>query len=341
MSVGLDIGSKTIKVIELTPEGKSFSLRSAGAVGYSLGPIDALEDEKSLSEVANIIKKLFSDAKISSRHVSISLPETQVFSRIMKFPKLNEQEIASAVKWEAEEYIPIPLKDAIIEHQILEYQEATNPPQVLVLLVAALRSLVDKYSKVCQLAGLKLVGVETELISIARSTVGTMQGTIMVADMGAHSTDVAVIKNGQLYFSRSVSSAGDALTRAVTQSLGVSPIQAEQYKKTYGLSKTKLEGKISTSLMPIINLVSEEIKKAIHYYQVETGGEAPTALILAGGSAGLPGITSAFARSLGLEVEVANPFASIKVDPQSQKSLAGYAPLYPVAVGLAMRNDSN
>ncbi len=339
MSIGLDIGSKSIKVVELAREGKEWALRSAGAVGYAGPVIDAsFSDEKAIAEIAGVIKKLLKDARINGRDISISLPETQVFTRVMQFPLLTDAEIASAVKWEAEEYIPIPIKDAIIEHQVIERVENANPPQVLVLLVAALRSLVETYVNICSKAGLNVVGVETELVSMIRS-LAQPEKAVLIVDFGAHSTDIAITKNEQLYFSRSIPTAGDAFTRAVAQSLGVTIQQAEEYKRTYGLSEDQLEGKVGQSLEPIIKMVVTEIKKAIHYYQLNIKGESPNSIILAGGSAGLPGVAPILTSNLGIEVVIGSAFGKVKVDPNIAKSLANYAPLYAVAAGLAMRGD--
>ena len=339
MSVGLDIGSKTIKVIELNRDGKGWALRSAGAVGYSGPPVDAnLNDEKAVADLANVIKKLVRDARINSHDVAISLPETQVFTRLMQFPLLNDAEIASAVKWEAEEYIPIPLKDAIVEHQVVDRQESASPPQVLVLLVAVLRSLVENYMEVVSRAGLNVVGVETELMSMARSL--SPEGkTALLVDFGARSTDIAIIKNGQLYFSRSIPTAGEAFSRAVAQSLGVSLQQAEEYKRTYGMSENQLEGKVGQALAPIFKVVAGEIKKAIHYYQLNIKGETPTVVLISGGTAGMPGTAPMLTNLLGIEVVIGTPFSKIKVDPDAARGLANYAPLYSVAAGLAMRGD--
>src|SRR3989344_2229483 len=181
MSVGLDIGSRSVKVVELTNEGGKYALKSAGAIGYSGDSPDKLEDEKALAGIASLIKKLFYDAKISSKEVAISIPDSLAFTRVLKFPLLNDQEIASAVKWEAEEYIPIPISEAVVEHQILERLEVGNPPQVLVLLIAVQRTLIEKYVKLLGLAGLHASGVETELISLARS-VAPSDATAVVVD---------------------------------------------------------------------------------------------------------------------------------------------------------------
>ena len=339
MSIGLDIGTKTIKVVELAKQGRELTLKSAGAIGYNGLTIDAnLNDEKQMADLAGVIKKLLADAKISAKTVNISLPETQVFTRVMQFPLLNDSEIASAVKWEAEEYIPIPLKEAIVEHQILERNESANPPQVLVLLIAVLRGLVEKYVKIVGLAGLSVASVETETLAAVRS-LAPPDKTVLIVDFGASSSDIAIAKNEQLFFSRSVQTAGDAFTRAVAQSLGVSPQQAEEYKRTYGLSPDQLEGKVGRALDPIFKVVAGEIKKAIHYYQLNIKGESPTSIIISGGSSGLPGAAPALTNLLGMEVTIGTPFSKIKVDPESARGLANYAPLYAVSVGLAMRGD--
>ena len=124
----------------------------------------------------------------------------------------------------------------------------------------------------------------------------------------------------------------------MAQILGVEELQAEEYKRTYGLSKTQLEGKIKTALDPVFRMVAEEMKKASHYYQSEEKGDSPTSAILSGGTAGMPGATSELTKLLGIEVIVGNPFAKVDVDPAAVKSLAGYAPFYSISVGLAMRN---
>lgn len=339
MSVGLDIGTKTVKVIELAAEGDKFSLAGAGVVGYNGVDVAHITDEKGLAELASVIKKLFNDAKIGSKEVSIALPEAQAFTRAINFPLLTDQEIASAVKWEAEQYIPFPINEAIITHQIIERRESGTPPGVLVLLVASPRALVEKYIKLLTMAGLNVVGVETELLALTRA-VGPANQTAIIADFGASSTDMAIARNGQLVFSRSIPTGGEAFSRAVAQTLGVNQTQAEEYKKTYGFDADKLEGKVGAALDPVFRIVSEEIRKSISFYQSEEKGQAPTSIILTGGTSGLPNATARLTKNLGIEAMIGNPFAKVSMDPATAKNLAPYAPLYPIAVGLAMRRDA-
>ncbi|MEK7188765.1 MAG: type IV pilus assembly protein PilM [Patescibacteria group bacterium] len=338
MGVGLDIGSKTIKVVELTKDKDKFTLRSAGVVGYTGGEVEYLISDKEFANLSDLIRKLFNDAKIRPKDIALSLPESQVYTRQIKFPLLTDNEIISAVRWEAEQYIPIPLNEAIVQHVVLERRENINPPEVLVLLVAAPRSLVEKYLKIVSGAGLNLVFAETELLALTRS-LGQPNQTVLIMDFGARSTDIAISKSGSLIFSRSIPTAGEAFTRAVAKALGVGVQQAEEYKKAYGLS-TKQESKVREAIDPIFRIVTDEIKKAIQFYTSEEknpSGPPPSSLILSGGTAGLPESIPYLSKVLGLEVVIGNPFAKISLDPTTMKSLIPYAPLYSIAVGLAQR----
>ena len=336
--VGLDIGTKTIKIVELEKVGNSFSLSASGIVGFSGNGVEKLVDDKEMASFAQIIKKLHAETGVRSRDVVISVPERAAFTRTVSFPLLTDAEVNSAVKWELEQYIPIPANEAISQHIILERNEKASPPFVLVLLVAAPRILVEKYTRLVQMAGLTPVAVETELIALTRSLAPSDKTTLLV-DLGANSTDIAIVRNGLLYFSRTIPLAGEAFTRAVSQGLGVNATQAEEYKKTYGLNSTQLEGKVKNALNPVLKLVVDEIKKAVSFYQSEQKGEAPTMIQISGGTSGMPEIITALTSLLGFEVSVANPFNKIKMDPEIAKKLAPYAPLYSVAVGLAMREQ--
>lgn len=334
--VGLDIGSKTIKIVELDKSRDSYKLKASGIIGYKSNTPEHLADDKELAVLSDVIRKLHKEAKIVGKEVVVSIPETQVYTRMIRFPLLTDSEVASAVKWEAEQYIPFPIEEAVIDYQIIDKRENATPPQVYVLLIAAPKLIVNRYVKLIEMCKLELVAIETELMAIARS-ICPIDQTVMVADFGARSTNIAIVKNSSLMMSRSIPTAGDALTRAVAQGLGIEAQQAEEYKKTYGLSSSNMDGKIKSILYPVLRMVSDEIKKAIHYYQSEGEGDPPKSLILTGGSAGMPEVASIMTELLGIEVSIGNPFTKIQIDPQALKQISGYAPFYAIAVGLSMR----
>lgn len=335
--IGLDIGSKTIKIVELDKVRDGYKLKASGIIGYKSSTPEHLADDKEMAILSDVIRKLHKEAKIAGKEVVISIPETQVYTRLVRFPLLTDSEVASAVKWEAEQYIPFPIEEAVVDYQIIDKKEDATPPQVFVLLIAAPKLLINRYVKLVEMSKLELVAIETELTAMARS-ICPIDQTVMVADFGARSTNIAIVKNENLMMSRSIPTAGDALTRAVAQELGIETQQAEEYKKTYGLSSTNLNGRIKSILYPVLRMVSDEIKKAIHYYQTEGEGASPSSLILSGGSAGMREMSSIMTELLGIEVSIGNPFTKIQVDPQALTQISGYAPFYAISTGLAMRN---
>jgi len=336
MSVGLDIGSQSIKIVEIKKDGNVLRLNASGIIGYNGVSPDQSTNNKELVALSEAIKKLHRETKVASKDVYISLPESLVFTRTIKFPMLTDQEIASAIKWESEQYIPIPISEAIVQYQIIERRENASPPEVDILLVAAKKDLVEKYVKLVQMAGLNVVGVETELLALVRALAPVDKSSVIL-DFGSKSTDIAISNKGQLGFSRSILTAGDALTRALAKGFGINVQQAEQYKRTYGLSQTQLEGKVKQILDPVVKLVADEIKKAIQFYQGEEKGDPPTSVIVTGGTAGMPELISSLSEILGMEIVMGNPFAKLSLDTATAKKLQGFAPVYSIAVGLALK----
>lgn len=336
MGVGIDIGSKTLKVVELSGSPGKYQLRGAGAVGYQGVNIDTNTTEQDLGIVATTLKKLFKDVRIHSRNVNLALPEAQVFTRVLKFPLLTDDEISNAVRYEVEDYIPIPVDEAVVEHQVIERVDKGNPPKVLVLLTATTRALVEKYVQMVGMAGLNVESIETSLIAAVRS-VAPPDRTSVIAEVGARATEIAVAKNGIMYFTRSIPTAGDAFTRAIAQSFNIPAPQAEQYKQTYGFDEQQLEGRVRMAMHPVLSIITEEIKKTIHYYQAETHGETPNSLILAGASASVPSMLQVMSEAINTEVVLANPFNQVHMDDNTARSMTPYAHLYTVATGLAMK----
>ncbi|HLD92146.1 MAG TPA: type IV pilus assembly protein PilM [Patescibacteria group bacterium] len=334
--VGIDIGSKSIKVIEAKKSSNSWQLLVSGAVGFNGTAPEKMIAEDEFAKAGELLKKTVSQIKISSKDVNIGLPERLVFSRVIKFPMLTDEEVVAAIKWEAEQYIPIPLNEAVIQHVVLEKKE--NPAEILVLLIAVPKTIVEKYIKIVRLAGLNPISAETELIALSRS-LAPATGTSLILDLGANSTNMAIVKNSKIYFTRSIPVAGEAFTRAVSQGMGVTPEQAEEYKKTYGLSTSQLEGKIKNALDPVMRMVVDEIKKAIHFYQTEGQTEMPSSVILTGGASFMPEIQSYLTDLLSLETVIGDPFSKFTIDSETAKSLIPYSSYYGTAAGLAMREE--
>ncbi|MBI2268464.1 MAG: type IV pilus assembly protein PilM [Candidatus Blackburnbacteria bacterium] len=334
--LGLDIGSKSIKLVQLEKAGDKYSLLAAGITSSPVADVPSAT-EQDLGLVAEAVKKLFTEIKATVRNVNVALPENKVFTPFIKLPYLTDKEIDSAISWQAEPYIPIPVAEASIDYQVIGRTEpqGNKPGGVEVLLVAAPKTLVQKYAKVATLAGLTVTMVETELLALVRAIAPKGQ-TVVVADFGATSSSVAIVRDGQLVISHSVPTGGEALTRAVASSLGMNIQQAEEYKKAYGLNTGTAEGKVAEALSPVLRVIADEVKKAIQYYKTEAGdNNSISSLILTGGTAGMPEVVPFLANILGMEVVIGDPFSKIAKDGRIEKTFAAFAPLYGVAIGLA------
>lgn len=337
--LGLDIGTSTIKAVQLDRGRGRFSLRAFGAVETPSGSLTSKAESDQIA-VAQAIKELIHDAKITTPNVVAALPESQIFTRVIFLPSLTDKELASAIHWEAEQYVPIPLSEAHLVWEVLERPKKGSGEKMEVLLVAAPRFLGEKYEKVLGLAGLKPVALETELIALARSLVGENPDTptTLIISVGNTTTDLCIVRQGKMSFTRSISIGGAALARAIATELGFSLSQAEEYKKSYGLLEKEAEGKIVKAIKPVFDVIVTEIKRALAFYQEQHSTDPIKRIVLCGGSAKLPGAVVYLAQSLGFEVQIGNPWERVQVGEEVREDLQEEGPRYAVAVGLAMRS---
>jgi len=331
---GLDIGSRNIKIIQVRRNKDKHQLLAIGsATSTTKGLLS--EGEADLLALAEIIKKLHKDVGIKTKNVATALPQDQVFTRIVTLPALSEEEIESALQWEAEQYVPLPLSEVILTHEVVGRIKENSKESIELLLAAAPKSLVEKMMNVLKMAGLNPVSIEMEAMSMARSLVTSNSQQVLLVDFGARASDLAIVENGVVVFVYSVPTAGEALTRALSLELGLDSSQSEAYKKSYGMNPESLEGKISAVLRPILDSIVSEIKKAMRFYQEK--GKNVQRIVLGGGGAALPEINTFLAKELDLEVQIGNPFSQIIDGDFLEKIPPHERALYSVAVGLAMK----
>jgi type IV pilus assembly protein PilM len=331
---GLDIGTHNIKLAQVKKNKDKYQLIAFGS-GPSTTKGLFSEAQRDLLALVEIIKKLYKDAGIKTKNVATALPQDQVFTRVVTLPSLSEEEIESALQWEAEQYVPLPLSEVILTHEIVNKTKEDSKENIEVLLAAAPKSLVEKTMNILKMAGLVPVSIEMEIMSMARSLVSPDSQQVLLVDFGAKATDLAIVENGRIVFVYSVPTAGEALTRAISLELGLESSQSEAYKRSYGVDPEKLEGKIRAALKPLLATIVSEIKKAIQFYQEK--GKNVQNIVLSGGGAALPEINTFLAKELNLEVQIGNPFSQIIEDDLSSKLPSYERALYSVAVGLAMK----
>lgn len=339
VSVGLDIGFASIKVVSLSHDKEQFKLVSLASIP-SPQPGIVSDTDTDLEIVANAIKKLLAAIKIDSREIVAALPESRVFTRVIDdFPYLTDNELSSAIRYAAEEFIPMSLADVNLNWQVLVRSDPKSAnAKTVVLVIASPKRVVSKYVKVLQMAGLHPKALETETIAVARSLVGNnpFSPSTLIMQMGTTTTDFTAVSKGLIWLTRSISTGGMALTRSLAQHFNFEVSQAEQYKKIYGLMEDQLEGKVFEALKPIVDIIAGEGKRVIQAFETKYPQNPIKRVVLSGGGAKMPGLVVYLANLLGLEVQEADPWYSIIRDKSMSSKLPQDAS-YSVAVGLALR----
>ena len=190
------------------------------------------------------------------------------------------------------------------------------------------------------MAGLSIKVLETEILSIVRALVTSEDfPPSIIINIGSVSTSLALIRDGIIIFTYSIPTGGLAISRAITTDFGLTPEQAEEYKKTYGVSNQAFGQKIGKAAQPILNSIMIELKKALAFYADRYKNDKPIRqILLTGGTAKLPGIDVYFTQNTNIETATTNPWKILKDQNSLPKAILDNAPDYTIAVGLAMRD---
>lgn len=334
---GLDIGSSSIKVSQVSLSGaKGFSVN---AVGLAMNPVGSVEftNLDVQAKLKPVIKQLLSDTKIHEKRVVVSVAESRVYSRILTMPAMSEAELSTAIKWEAEQFVPVPVAEVELDFSIIS--QPTNKAEdnrMLVYLVAAPKKYLQAMVDFLTSCGLEPIAVESEMVAVSRAfTYGAAPTTSLFVHIGALSTVLAIVDASALTFSYVTPSGGVALTRALAQSLALPLPQAEEYKRTYGLDEKQLEGKVRTGLLIILDSIISEMRKAMEYH-LSVRKSPVKRIVLSGGGAYLPQFSSYLSQVFGgIEVVVGDPFAAAKAG--HGVTLPRERAVYSVAIGLSQR----
>lgn len=335
--VGVDIGTSSIKVVEIKSEGTRNRLFTYGVVDIK-NDIVRSDSEESQARLTEALKSIIKKAGVSAKKSISALPSFSVFSAVMELPKMPVGELSSAVKWEARRYIPFPVETMTMDWKVLPSlkSDKTDVPKTRILLNAAPKNLVNKYQRIFKNAGLKLIAIETESFALARSLVGVDATTVAVINIGSTATEVSIIENGLPVLCRGVDMGGRAITSAVANSLNVGMSRAEQFKLDLGAHPEAHGGEIPPAIKPVLQNIVGEVKNTFTAYQT-SGGSPVTKVILSGGSAHLGMLRAYLTESLQAKVWLGDPWARLVYPPELKETLLSIAPLFGVAVGLAMR----
>jgi len=328
---GLDIGSSSIKLLEVNGD-------KAVSVGIVANPVNKSSLDlapKELSILSETVRTLIKNSGTRKRSVVISIPESQVFTRVMQFPAMSTPELASAIKWELDQVVPYPPDKIEVSWAVMSKPKKRGVGgKMQVLVVATPKNVSESYVNFLATVGLEPLRVENEVLSLARGLIDhkKRQGTTMVIDIGSSATKLVVGGLGQIYASHVVPIASLAITRMIAETFKLPLSQAEEYKRVYGIDPSQLEGKIFKAVSGLVNNLIQEINKLIASFKNTYKGREIDRAVLVGGGAYLRGILPLLVDKLGLSVILGDAFLNLKVPEKSKK----LGPIFGVVLGLAM-----
>ena len=336
--LGLDIGSSALRMVELSKERNKYKLENYGEIKTSSikkNPFRVFQKNSvSLSnkQIAEGIKAICREAGIETKKISFSIPDFCSFFTSFELPEMSKDEIPQALRYEVRPYIPLPLEEVTLDWEIIEGQISKTPIKVLV--VAIPNDVVSQYQQIARLSDLELQTLESEVFALARSLGKNKNGKkeiLGLVDIGARSTTCSIVEKETLKTSYSFNIAGNELTEVVANSLNISYNEAERMKKEQGLNK-----EIRKILIPLLDSILEEIKKAFRAFYLSEGKEVEE-VFLAGSQVLMPGLLDYFSETLKRPVKKADPFSGILCPPALTENLKKMGPSFAVAVGLAMK----
>ncbi len=345
--LGVDIGTTSIKMVDVRAGSKAPMITNYGFLessGYLARANQALQTSGLKifeADIIELIKTLVKQMGTSTKDVVASMPPFEVFTTMLDFPAMDPKEIAKALVYQAKQYVPLPLSEVALDWmKVGDYQDEKGFAHQKVLLISVPQEQIKKYQRIFNAAGLRLHALEIESLSVARMFSGDPTPTIIV-DIGSRSTNIIFMEKGVLAWSSQSDASAASLTQALATSLGINPLRAEQLKKDRGISGTGANYELSTIMLPFLDAILNEVKKAkyIYHQQFPTGQEAQR-IVLTGGGANLLGIDKYFEKEFGIPVVRATPFSRFEYPQEILPFVSELNPLMNVALGLAMKEFS-
>jgi len=340
--VGLDIGSSSVKAVELKASGKTFKV-----VAFASEPVppDSIVDGAIIdgAAVAEAIRRVFENKAFKTKEVAASLSGNAVIVKKINLPVMTEAELAESIYWEAEQYIPFDIQDVNLDYQILDAGTGADSKGTMdVLLVAAKKEKIADYTGVISQAGRVPIIVDVDAFALQNAyevNYGLEAGAVVVLlNAGASAININILTGDQSTFTRDISIGGNSYTEAVQKELNLPFDSAEQAKR--GLP---VDGVNPDEVIPVLHAMTEnvllEIQKTFDFFKATAASDRIDRIVLSGGASRVDGFEQALQERFNTSVEIFDPFKKIAFDAQKLgiTDPEGVSPTAAVAVGLALR----
>lgn len=355
--VGIDIGSSSIKVVQLKKKGGKAVLETYGEL--ALGPYAGVEIGRATSlpneKIAEALKDLLKEANVTTRSAGISIQAASSLLSFIKMPELDQKQLATMIPIEARKYIPVPVSEVALDWWVIpkeeaafsEFEKAPVPPApgspaaqkergLDILLVVIHNDVLNRLSAISSAAALQTSFFEIEIFSSMRSVVDQSLESIMVFDMGAGSTKLYVIERGILRASHTINRGSQEITLAISRSLGMSVGDAEHIKRTVGLSPEPENKQVREIVTLNLDYIFAETNRVIGSYERKYNKNI-SKVVLTGGGSLLKGFLDLARTKFQTEIVLGDPFSKTEAPAFLEPILRTAGPEFAVAIGIALR----
>ena len=344
--LGLDIGSGSIKMLQLTESKGKLKVERFGMKPL---PAEMIVDGSIMDGlgVVTAIKELAAEQKLKNKNVALSISGTSVIVKKITLPPMPAAELDKQIKFEAEQYIPFDINDVYLDFHILSKEEQSSAAQgeMEVLLVAAKKDKLNDYANAVREAGLtpKVVDVDAfavENMYCVNYDVSPAELTAIV-NIGASLMNINILKGGVSAFTRDITIGGNRYSERIQQDLGLSLEDAEAAKK--GQLPDVNANALHQAVAAVDEEIATEIGRSFDYFRTTSPDEDIARIILCGGCAKITSLPVKISEQLGIDTSVANPFKKLDTTAlkKSPELIARGAPEAAVVVGLALRREGD
>ena len=354
--VGLDIGTSSIKVVQLKPSGTQWQLVGMGIAELPNEIQESKNQDAQRTAILETIKRVFKESGIKTKKVVTSLSGDSVIIRYVKLPFMTEDELRATIAREAEQYIPLNIEQVVLDFQILGETQEDGQRKLDVLLVAAKVDVVDQHLLMLKSAGLMPLVIDVDAFSLQNAyevnRLEPSEETVALINIGASLSTINILEGNNTRFTRDIAVAGNDFTKEIQKEFNLKFSEAEELKRSHGaismeeddfsLSSVSQKDdrvlRMSDVMTPILNKLLGEIRRSFDYYETQARKKTVERVVLIGGSAKLKNVNRFLANKLGIPVEHFAAFRNIEIlKGIDSEHLAEKEFQMGVCLGLALR----
>ena len=353
-AVGVDIGSSSIKVVEIKRKGGKAVLETYGAI--ALGPYADVEAGRvtnlPVEKVVLALLEVLKQSGVVSSNSALAIPIQSSLIFVLELPsQIPEAEIATVVPTEARKYIPVPMTEVSIDYFVLPGKEPSfveinsdseNPgssrgeEKTDVLVVATQNEAISRYRSIVSQCNLSASFLEIEIFSSIRANFEHELSPVLLMDFGASRTKLSIVEFGMVKSYHTIDRGGADISGSISKSLSIPFAEAEKMKKDFGLFENPNEKSLADIIRVHVDYIFSEANSALLGYE-KKHGRTISKVILTGGGSLLKGLKEVAMNNFQAEVEVGHPFAKVSAPAFLEKVLSTMGPEFAVAIGLALR----